>query len=382
MKLTEAQIKQVIESSIEARRPAKVHILTEQQLRKAVRHHLKTGDPINEGLLDLLKGALGGLFDAFSGAFTGALDSATGALGDAASKIQGELSAAMDGADIPPMEDLAPSKNPNDKALMSVYVGSFDWIIEDAASSLERIKEVDNPYPPTDGSDAEEWMGLFAPRWEDAATATAKLAAASKEISKHIPEARTLQKELEAAGEDPVAVLEAAKNGTEFWTGTIIPQLKSVNDEAALEKASDIMKSHVQEAIHKLEDMDEHFNSMAATIDEVLPKWIEQRDAVEEEVPEEEQEEAAEEAEENAEDAGDDAGGGGVPEEVAGEEDALGGEIVAGGDDEGGDDGGDDEGPEEKEEKLEMEGLVRVNSRQILLTEKQLKRLVRRLIIN
>ena len=165
----------------------------------------------------------------------------------------------------------------------------FEQEIKNAADMIENLKEVDNPYPPTDGSDAEEWIGLFAPRWENAATAVGYLAAASKEVSKHIPEARGLQKELEAAGEDPVAVLEAAKSGTEFWTSTIIPQLKTGADEGALEKAHDMMKSMVQDSIHKLEDMDEHFSSMAATIDEVLPQWIEQRDAVEEEVPEEEQ---------------------------------------------------------------------------------------------
>ena len=371
MRLTESQIRQIIISSVEARSSVRVHRLTEQQLRKAIRHHIKTGELINEGLLDLLKGALGGLFDAFSSAFSGALDAASSDFASAREKVRGELKAGLGVDEVPDMDDLAPDKNENDKLLMSVYVGALEWRIEDARKELEKIKGIESPYPPTDGSDAEEWMSAFSPSWESAAAATATLAAASREVSKNIPEARNLQKELESAGEDPVAVLEAAKSGAEFWSGTIIPQLKSVQNAEALEKADDFLKSSVQEAIFQLEDMEGHFTEMTAIIDEVLPKWIEARDATAEEVPEEEQEEAAEDAE--------DGEGGGVPEAVAGEEDALGGEIVGGGED---DEGEEDDGPEERGKKLETEAFIRTSDRRLLLTEKQLKRLVRRLIIN
>ncbi len=370
MKLTEAQIKQVVNSSIEAKRKQKVHRLTELEIRQAVRWHIQTGKPINEGLLDMLKGALGGLFDAFSGAFSGALDSAASAFGEKREKKRQGLMSALGLDDVPDMEDLAPGKNDNDGFLMVMYVGSMAQSIGWAKDEMAKIADIESPYPPTDGSDAEEFMGIFGPKWGSAAEATGYIAQASKEVSKHIPEARNIQKELEAAGEDPVATLEAAKNGVDFWTGTIIPQLKDMGaNDKALEKADPYMKSQVQESIFELEDMGEHFASINSVIEDLLPKWIEARDATEEEVPEEEQAEAAEEAAEE---------GGGSDEAIdaAGEEDAIGGEIVAGPDDDGGDDS------DEPEEKPKTEAVLWNKADKIILTEKQLKRLVRKLIVN
>jgi phage-related minor tail protein len=190
---------------------------------------------------------------------------------------------------------------------------------------MEEVADIESPYPPTDGSDADDWMSGFSKPWEAAARSTASIAQASKEVSKHIPEARTIQKELEAAGEDPVAVMEAAKAGVDFWSGTIIPQLKDMGANSdALEKADDYMKTQVQESIFELEDMGEHLDAISGIINNLLPKWIEARDATED----------------------------------------------------------DNDGPEPEEKKVETETIIRSNDGRLLLTEKQLKRLVRRLIIN
>ena len=100
MKLTEAQIKQVIGSSIEARRELHPHVLTERQLRSAIRQHIQTGEPINEllgGLIDALKGAMGDIFGGFVDGFKSAYGAYESKGKEAEASLKSEMEAELGG---------------------------------------------------------------------------------------------------------------------------------------------------------------------------------------------------------------------------------------------------------------------------------------------
>ena len=151
MKLTEAQIRQVIESSIEAHGTnSKTHRLTERQLRKAIRSHIRTGRPINEGLLDLLGGLLNGLMDGFIDGFKEAAAEAASAVKTSVGTVKQEVSAAI-GADLPDIENLDPGSSDNDKLGLMIYMtGMADSAKRAAEGFLDKGVQVENPFPPAD----------------------------------------------------------------------------------------------------------------------------------------------------------------------------------------------------------------------------------------
>ena len=373
MKLTESQIRQIVQSSIEANKPRKTHRITEQQLRYAIRHHIKTGQPLNEGIFSAFKDLLGGIVGGFVDGFKDAFGEFQGKVAAEESKAKQEMSDAI-GGDFPDMDNLDPAASDNDKLGVVYYMTFMVDLAREGSEAATGIDLDSKPYGGPNAADDDGWVDIFAKTnsMNRMSRCSGPVMSILERLQNHIPEARAAFKDLEAAsgGSDPLEICTAVLASYAILTDEIMPQLTEL--AALADKAPGPLKSQINERKFALEDMGEAFDAAKSHLEQVEAAWQANKDESEE-VIEDAMEEAGEEPdEEGTEGEGEETEGEETEGEGEGEESAEVPAVAFGA--EGAEQ---DDGNEEEEKKNESV----FRHRGLVISEAKLRKIVRRSLI-